>query len=161
MLLWLFFLLRQFLILFFFFFFLTDILSVTWPYFCSGGLHLDIAECLGSSVLRFESYFANLVNASCLIEPLPLSFQRGSDELFSSCISNGPYIMSSGAGMHLWLFLSKDQIDFKQMLFFWICSSENPEKKKIEFTQILGSTTVNINIIVITRNVFLSSESAY
>uniref|UniRef100_A0A9J8BVI0 Polypyrimidine tract-binding protein 1 n=1 Tax=Cyprinus carpio carpio TaxID=630221 RepID=A0A9J8BVI0_CYPCA len=32
-----------------------------------------------------------------LNEPLPLSFQRGSDELFSSCISNGPYIMSSGA----------------------------------------------------------------
>uniref|UniRef100_A0A8C1V5D7 Polypyrimidine tract-binding protein 1 n=1 Tax=Cyprinus carpio TaxID=7962 RepID=A0A8C1V5D7_CYPCA len=30
-------------------------------------------------------------------KPLPLSFQRGSDELFSSCISNGPYIMSSGA----------------------------------------------------------------
>uniref|UniRef100_A0A671P4Q7 Polypyrimidine tract-binding protein 1 n=1 Tax=Sinocyclocheilus anshuiensis TaxID=1608454 RepID=A0A671P4Q7_9TELE len=32
-----------------------------------------------------------------LNKPLPLSFQRGSDELFSSCISNGPYIMSSGA----------------------------------------------------------------
>lgn len=32
-------------------------------------------------------------------EPLfSLHLQRGSDELFSSCISNGPYIMNSGRG---------------------------------------------------------------
>lgn len=33
-------------------------------------------------------------------EPLfSLFLQRGSDELFSSCISNGPYIMNSGRGL--------------------------------------------------------------
>lgn len=33
-------------------------------------------------------------------EPLfSLLLQRGSDELFSSCISNGPYIMNSGRGV--------------------------------------------------------------
>lgn len=33
-------------------------------------------------------------------EPLfSLLMQRGSDELFSSCISNGPYIMNSGRGL--------------------------------------------------------------
>lgn len=26
-----------------------------------------------------------------------LSYQRGSDELFSTCVSNGPFIMSSSA----------------------------------------------------------------
>lgn len=48
---------------------------------------------------------------TCWSEPLfSLLLQRGSDELFSSCISNGPYIMNSGRGVAMegWiLFLLK------------------------------------------------------
>lgn len=60
-------------------------------HFCSASLHLNISCTIRvfwkqqSSVEMLSVYLSSFL------------FQRGSDELFSTCVTNGPFIMSSNA----------------------------------------------------------------